>query len=669
MRLGRYWGGIGQELGRNWAGSENFSLCGGILFSEKALLLQQTLNASTMNIRLLLALLLLPAAALAQTAEADRDTLLTRLYERAANLMGEGQLEAAQQRFDSAFAVAGVEQSPVYPILLNEQATLYVYQGDERRGLEGKKSVLPHLHRTQNQETHVSVYNDLGILYRRAHEPDSALRYYNKALEAALHYGDESWLAHLNMNLAVFHYNLKHFAEAEQYIDRAWAHALKTDERLAAFNALQVGANIKLAAGHAEKAGQSIRQAWQMACEEDNAEWQLRCMSGFLACFGHAQQTDSLRKYINLGNRLLDEVPPGIIAARGYLQARAKAQMMLHRYAAALEDYRRLQQEDTGTDRHTLYADMALCYQALGDHDRAFACMDSARLWTDTLARRELTDEMARLNIKYRTKEQELQNARLNEQLLQKKATQLRILVAALCIVFLAVLGLLHLRQKQKAAERRLQHVQQEKEREAARRYTEGLEAECKHLAKELHDGIANELLALQMRIERAGNHPKDWKEISGIVNGLKQEIRAISHELMPPDFERIGLDEWLTRYASFLSASSGTDIAYSPGGHNDRLEKETAREVYRIIQETVSNSLTHGQASHIGITLETDETGHCTLTITDDGTPAVIPRRPEGIGLRTVDERAKSLQATLSRERTEEVNRFTLTFHKQTNA
>ena len=171
------------------------------------------------------------------------------------------------------------------------------------------------------------------------------------------------------------------------------------------------------------------------------------------------------------------------------------------------------------------------------------------------------------------------------------------------------------------------------------------------------------------MRIETAGNNPQNWKEISGIVNGLKQEVRAISHELMPPDFERIGLDEWLTRYASFLSASSGTDIAYRPGGHNDRLDKETAREVYRIIQETVSNSLTHGQASHIGIALETDETGHCTLTITDDGTPAVIPRRPEGIGLRTVDERAKSLRATLHRERIDDANRFILTFQDKPNA
>ena len=117
-----------------------------------------------MHIRLLLVLLLLmPVGTVAQTARTDRDTLLNRFYNRAATLMGEGELEAAQACFDSAFTMPGAEKSPVYPILLNEQATLHVYQGDERRALEEKKSVLPYLPRVDNLETHISVYNDLGI--------------------------------------------------------------------------------------------------------------------------------------------------------------------------------------------------------------------------------------------------------------------------------------------------------------------------------------------------------------------------------------------------------------------------------------------------------------------------------------------------------------------------
>ena len=203
---------------------------------------------------LLFVFLFASASVLAQAEECPLDTLLHRLYGQAASLMGEGKLDEAQTCFDSAFALPGANQSPVYPTLLNEQATLYVYQGNEAQGLEGKKSVLPYLPNANDPETPVSVYNDLGILYRRAHEPDSALYYYDKALDAAVRLGDESWLAHLNMNVAVFHYNLKRFAEAEAYIGRAVQHALRTDERLASFNAWQVGANIKLANGHAEEA-------------------------------------------------------------------------------------------------------------------------------------------------------------------------------------------------------------------------------------------------------------------------------------------------------------------------------------------------------------------------------------------------------------------------------
>lgn len=613
--------------------------------------------------RLLFVFLFASASVLAQAEECPLDTLLHRLYGQAASLMGEGKLDEAQTCFDSAFALPGANQSPVYPTLLNEQATLYVYQGNEAQGLEGKKSVLPYLPNANDPETPVSVYNDLGILYRRAHEPDSALYYYDKALDAAVRLGDESWLAHLNMNVAVFHYNLKRFAEAEAYIGRAVQHALRTDERLASFNAWQVGANIKLANGHAEEAGNYIRQAWQMACAEQNAEWKIRCMSGFFAYFDAEEQPDSLRHYLRLGNRLLHEVAPQSIAARGFIQARAKAQMQLGRFADALQDYSRLLREDIGTDKHTLFADMARCHQALGHHQQAFACMDSARLWTDSLARQELTGQIARLNVKYHTQEQALQNARLHEQLLQREASLLKATIAALCLAFLVLLLLGLFRQKQKAARQRLARLQQEKEREAARRYIEGLEEECKYFAQELHDGIANELLALQMRIETTDNPQKDLPAIARQTHELRQNVRAISHELMPPDFERIDLYTLLERYAGLLADSTHARIHCHSHGHAKGLDKETAREIYRIAQEILANCLKHAHATDIDLLLDTDADGHCILVISDNGTDAgPLPASAEGIGLRTVAQRAQTLKAACDRKRANGKNIFTLT-------
>lgn len=116
------------------------------------------------------------------------DSTLTRLYTRAAKLMSEGgkeNYEKAQRTFDSAFAIPGARQSPIYPILLNEQATLLVYTGEGERALEMKKSVLPYLPEIDDLEKHISVYNDLAILYRRRHMNDSTIYYYTKAMEAA----------------------------------------------------------------------------------------------------------------------------------------------------------------------------------------------------------------------------------------------------------------------------------------------------------------------------------------------------------------------------------------------------------------------------------------------------------------------------------------------------
>ena len=74
--------------------------------------------------------------------ELPTDTLLAHLYDQAASLMGEGEYDSAQACFDKAFATEGVTGSPLYPVLLNEQATLLFYKGELARSLEMKSGGL-----------------------------------------------------------------------------------------------------------------------------------------------------------------------------------------------------------------------------------------------------------------------------------------------------------------------------------------------------------------------------------------------------------------------------------------------------------------------------------------------------------------------------------------------
>ena len=77
----------------------------------------------------LLSLLFSLTTILLHAGEIPTDTLLAHFYNRAANLMEEGHYDEAQRSFDSAFATRNVKHSFMYPILLNEQATLLVYVG------------------------------------------------------------------------------------------------------------------------------------------------------------------------------------------------------------------------------------------------------------------------------------------------------------------------------------------------------------------------------------------------------------------------------------------------------------------------------------------------------------------------------------------------------------
>lgn len=345
----------------------------------------ETINVIIMKTYLcVLAMLLFsfPGSQIARGGNLPTDTLLTRYYDRAAGLMEEGRYEEAQQTFDSAFALPGAKESSLYPVLLNEQATLMAYVGKQEEYFQMKKSVLPYLPHVENPETRISVYTDLAIAYRHHHVNDSTFYYYNKALEEALEYGDESWIAHIYNNIAVTYSNIQQLEEAEKYAELAAQHAVKTDDVLVTFSTWQLRAGIKNKLDKPADAEQSIRKAWKIACNaEGNADtWKMRCIPMLMRIFEKAEKPDSVEHYLQLGNELLEQVPPETVAGMGFVQARAAVETARGNYAKALEDCLFLRDKRTGTEPQTLFTQMAVCYHGLGNYPRAYAYMDSARM-------------------------------------------------------------------------------------------------------------------------------------------------------------------------------------------------------------------------------------------------------------------------------------------------
>ena len=597
------------------------------------------------------------------------DTLLNHLYDQAASLMEEGAYDSAQTCFDQAFATEGVKKSAIYPILLNEQATLYFYVGQLAHSLDMKKRVVPYLPQITDLEKHVSVYNDLGVLYHRFNQQDSSLYYYNKALDAAQTYGDKSWIGNLSLNLAVFYFNLRQYDDAEKHIDHALKNILQTDDVNTTFATWQVRSAIKAQIGKAEESGTSIRQAWELACSpEGRAEWKVRCIPSLYRYFQQKGMNDSIRHYLDIGNQLLKELPANNVSATGFIQTRGLANYEQKRYAEALKDFIYLYSRPTGSEKKSLFEKMATCYYHTGNTRKAFAYMDSARMWADSLAQHKVTSQMAEFKVKYQTQEKELEIALLNGKILKQEADSLKTAIALISGLALLLFLVIWLRHKQKATERQLQQMKKEKELEAAQNYIEGMEKECRYLAKELHDGIANDLLALEMKAQL-----EQQKPIAYSIKCVRENVRNISHELIPPEFDHLTLDEILCQYARHISESTGIHMSYNektstptpPANLPDRI----AREVYRIMQEVTMNIIKHNNASRIDILFTTDADKNICLQITDNGkadTSTHTPQKGKGIGLRTISDRAKALCATIENQNDEKGNRFILNFKLQ---
>ena len=124
----------------------------------------------------------------------------------------------------------------------------------------------------------------------------------------------------------------------------------------------------------------------------------------------------------------------------------------------------------------------------------------------------------------------------------------------------------------------------------------------------------------------------------------VREHLRNISHELMPPVFQYATIDEMLADYILHIALpGQEARIEYHSTGGVDwkQVPQEIGFEYYRIVQETVGNAIRHAEATCICVDLSL-EGKRLSLLVTDDGKGFVPDRKSRGVGLRTIQQRAE---------------------------
>ncbi len=182
---------------------------------------------------------------------------------------------------------------------------------------------------------------------------------------------------------------------------------------------------------------------------------------------------------------------------------------------------------------------------------------------------------------------------------------------------------------------------------------------ERRRVAREIHDGLGQELVAAKMLLDANLHHksklPKEEivTQVSELLDGVLQQVRTLSHLLHPPLLDQIGLFPAIRWYIDGLKARSGieTFLEVQPAEF-PRLNPELETGIFRILQESLTNIFRHSDAKQCWITISEHE-GTIQIRVRDNGKgikPEIAQLRPGaiGVGIGGMMQRARELGGDL---------------------
>jgi PAS domain S-box-containing protein len=162
---------------------------------------------------------------------------------------------------------------------------------------------------------------------------------------------------------------------------------------------------------------------------------------------------------------------------------------------------------------------------------------------------------------------------------------------------------------------------------------------ERRRIARELHDGLGQELVAAKMLLDRMQQQlpQSDAAQTSGIIDRAIKQIRSVSHLLHPPLLDEVGLLSALQWFLEGLSERSGikTVLEIVPTAF-PRLAPSLETAVFRIIQEALTNVFRHSGALKACVRLVARKE-QLIVAVQDDGKGIeenVLEMRPGSIGI-----------------------------------
>ncbi len=476
-----------------------------------------------------------------------------------------------------------------------------------------------------NKEAMASNYNDIGVVYKTLKEYDKALDSYKMANSLAEELQLTRGIIMTLNNIGTIYEAKDDYESALEYYNRAYTDAVRFQIPDAQAIVLNNLGDIYASKGNTHMARDYFRQTLAIDRTTGDRFGEIYSLINIAGTMIGSTEYDSSLYY----NRQ---------ALKKSHELRANQQLF------------------------EIYSSLSLLYEEKHDFKNAYENLLNANIYQDSLTNESRQRLISEAEVRFEAKQKDIEIQLLKKEKLikeleiQQRKSEITALLGAIVLGSLIII-FLYKRHQSKQLQRFNARLLQQKEA-YLQAVVDAQEQERKRIASDLHDSVGQNLAAVKLGISSVAASCSSQPligtrltELSQTLDNAVQEVRTISHQMMPRMLQEGGLVPAIDDMLEKSFRHSKVSYNFEHFGLNERLDEKIEIGLFRITQELINNIIKHSDATQISVQLLRNAK-NLVLLVEDNGKGFELTKdKNQGIGLLNISSRVETIHGEFNLE------------------
>jgi signal transduction histidine kinase len=544
---------------------------------------------------------------------------------------------AKQLKNDSIFGVAYNDHGrSLYSLTLYDSAISYYRKG------------IPIQVKLRDSLGLAKLYNKIALSFQLLGKYDSTAIYYYKSIELFDFLDLQQPVALLKNNIAGLMMEQENYEKSLDLHLQNLTYRREVQDTMGIFQSLNGVGNAHSKLKQHDKAIKAFLEGIELAILMKNNKGISTISHNLGTIYLYINDFQNAKKYLNKAIKIRIETNDHIGMLATYTS--------LGKYYYKIKDYKNgivvlskakllADQSNSPFDYEMIFQYLAELHYAIGNADSAYYYQVEYTEMRDSIRTDLVYQQVAEAEAKFQVTEKEkalliVENEKAKvELLILEKSRQLWFSLGGVLLILLGV-GFIFYRTRQQQKSK-LAQIRIEEQQKGLAAVIQVQENERKRIAKDLHDGIVQQLGGLKLGLQKifTNKETDETNKIVSVLDKSAQELRELSHKMMPRSLSELGLIPALQDMLDNSLGHANMIFQFEHFGITGRFKEYIEIAIYRIAQELINNVIKHSSAQKVNVQLFKSG-DFVILIVEDDGKGMDLTNQKDGIGLMNISSR-----------------------------